>query len=69
VLGTTGREAFHGGAPWYVMSREGRYKYVRPLIPDDLEELYDLRRDPEESDNLAAKPEHARSGKGVRTIF
>jgi arylsulfatase A-like enzyme len=55
----TGREAFHGGAPWYVMLREGRFKYVRPLIPDDLEELYDLRHDPEELDNKAVKPEYA----------
>ncbi len=55
----TGNDAFHGGAPWYVMLREGRYKYVRPLIPNDLEELYDLREDPEELDNLAVKPEHA----------
>ena len=55
----SGREAFHGGAPWYVMLREGRYKYVRPLIPDDLEELYDLQQDPEELANLAVQPEHA----------
>ena len=41
------------------MFREGRYKYVRPLIPNDLEELYDLREDPDELDNLAVKPEHS----------
>ncbi len=55
----TGNDAYHGGAPWYVMLREGPYKYVRPLIPNDLEELYDLREDPDELDNLAVKPEHA----------
>ncbi len=43
--------------PWYVMLREGRLKYVRPLI-HDLEELYDLRTDPEELDNLSVKKEH-----------
>jgi len=48
-------EAYHSGAPWYVMLREGQYKYVRPLIPDDLEELYDLESDPEELDNLAVR--------------
>ena len=52
-----GEGAFHGQVPWYVMLREGRYKYIRPLV-EDLEELYDLKADPEELDNLAVKPEH-----------
>lgn len=52
-----GKDAFHGDVPWYVMIRDQRYKYVRPLIPD-LEELYDLDNDPEELDNLAVKPQH-----------
>lgn len=39
------------------MLREKHVKYVRPLV-SDLEELYDLRQDPEELDNLAVKPEH-----------
>ena len=49
------------------MLRDGRYKYVRPLIPDDLEELYDLREDPDELDNLAEKPEHVPRLKQLRT--
>jgi arylsulfatase A-like enzyme len=52
-----GQGAFHGDVPWYVMIRDRRYKYVRPLIPD-YEELYDLDRDPEELDNLARKADH-----------
>ena len=52
-----GEGAMHGDVPWYVMLRDGRYKYVRPLI-EDLEELYDLEADPDELDNLAVKPEH-----------
>lgn len=53
-----GKAAFHSAAPWYVMLREGRFKYVRPLIENDLEELYDLKADPEEVHNLAVRPEH-----------
>jgi len=51
---STGKDAFHGDVPWYVMLRDKRYKYVRPLI-HDLEELYDLQEDPEELKNLAAR--------------
>jgi arylsulfatase A-like enzyme len=49
-----GAGAFHGDVPWYVMIRDRRYKYVRPLV-NDFEELYDLSNDPEELDNLAMK--------------
>jgi arylsulfatase A-like enzyme len=52
-----GSGAFHGDVPWYVMIRDQRYKYVRPLIRD-FEELYDLDSDPEELSNLAVKAEH-----------
>lgn len=60
-----GRGAFHGDVPWYVMLRERRYKYVRPLI-HDLEELYDMQQDPEELNNLAVKREHQATLKRMR---
>jgi len=60
-----GQGAFHNGVPWYVMIRDRRYKYVRPLVTD-LEELYDLQQDPEELDNLAVKPEHQQRLKQMR---
>ncbi len=51
---------YHGpGVPWYVMLAEGRYKYVRNLIEDEIEELYDLDRDPEELENLALQLSHS----------
>ncbi|MBP88148.1 MAG: sulfatase [Planctomycetaceae bacterium] len=43
----------NSGIPWYVMLRKERWKYVRALIPDAMEELYDLDEDPEELTNLA----------------
>ena len=53
----TGDAIFHGPIPWYVMLRQGKYKYVRPLIDGELEELYDLKADPEELKNLATDTE------------
>ncbi|MEZ6053804.1 MAG: DUF4976 domain-containing protein [Planctomycetaceae bacterium] len=44
--------------PWYVMLREQRYKYVRPMVAGEQEELYDLQNDPDELKNLSAQPEH-----------
>lgn len=55
----TGEAVLHNGVPWYVLIREGRFKYIRPLI-HDLEELYDLKADPEELHNLAVNPRYRR---------
>lgn len=60
-----GEDAYHGGVPWYVMIREGRYKYVRPLVTD-LEELYDMEKDPDELDNLAIRAAHQTTLKRMR---
>ena len=42
--------------PWYVMLRDGRYKYIRTFVKDEVEELYDLSDDPDELTNLASAP-------------
>ena len=42
-----------GNIPWYVMLRDGKYKYVRYLVEGEVEEIYDLDADPEELTNLA----------------
>ncbi len=45
------------GVPWYVMLRDGHFKYVRYLVEGETEELYDLTADPDELKNLVAVPE------------
>ena len=58
---------YHGpGVPWYVMIAEGRYKYVRNFIEGEVEELYDLERDPEELKNLALQLRHAKRLRAYR---
>jgi arylsulfatase A-like enzyme len=45
------------GIPWWIFLRTSRYKYIRWLVPGEIEELYDLENDPEELVNLALEPE------------
>ena len=61
-----GEAVMHSAVPWYVMVRGGKFKYVRHLIEGELEELYDLKKDPNELNNLAARPEHAKRLKRLR---
>jgi arylsulfatase A-like enzyme len=42
-----------GGVPYWLFLRRGKYKYIRTLVPDEIEELYDLEADPQELKNLA----------------
>lgn len=45
------------GTRAWMMLQTGKYKYIRYIYKDYLEELYDLDNDPEELINLAVKPD------------
>ena len=44
--------------PWWVSLRTDRYKYIRNLLPGETEELYDMKKDPDELVNLAMQDKH-----------
>ncbi|MCG6191008.1 sulfatase-like hydrolase/transferase [Maribellus maritimus] len=46
------------GTKAWMMLQTGKYKYVRYIYKDYIEELYDLENDPEELTNLAVKLEY-----------
>lgn len=53
VIPSDPKHLFASEVPWWVMLRDGRYKYIRTLIKGETEEIYDLDADPEELVNLA----------------
>jgi arylsulfatase A-like enzyme len=61
-------EAVYHHVPWYAALNDGRYKYVRYLAPGQIEEVYDLQKDPEELHNLAAEPAEAATLERLRAI-
>jgi arylsulfatase A-like enzyme len=56
------------GVPWWVATRSGTTKYIRTLVENEIEELYDLQKDPEELINLALQPEHRKTLERMRTL-
>ncbi|MDP6446885.1 MAG: sulfatase-like hydrolase/transferase, partial [Pirellulaceae bacterium] len=54
------------GVPWWVFLVQGRYKYVRTMIAGEVEELYDLKKDPDELVNLARQPKHRKRVERMR---
>ena len=46
------------GVPWWIFLRKGKYKYIRTLVANEVEELYDLETDPEELHNLAVERDY-----------
>jgi len=43
----------------WIMMREGKYKYIRYMRKECIEELYDMEKDPDELTNLAVDPAYS----------
>lgn len=43
---------------WWIFLRHGDFKYITTLVPDEIEELYDIENDPRELKNLALRREN-----------
>ncbi|MCH1505227.1 MAG: sulfatase-like hydrolase/transferase [Verrucomicrobiales bacterium] len=52
--------------PWWVSLLRGRYKYIRTLVENEVEELYNLETDPEEFVNLALQPKYLERLRSMR---
>ncbi len=57
-LPTDGPLYIVGDIPWYVLLRQGKYKYIRHFVEGEIEEIYDLQSDPEELVNLAVADDY-----------
>jgi arylsulfatase A-like enzyme len=53
------RDNRYHAVAWWVSLVQGKHKYIRTLEEGEIEELYDLEKDPEELTNLALDPKNA----------
>jgi len=57
----------HADIPWWVSYRKHQYKYIMNLTKGDIEELYDLDKDPDELRNLALETSYSKALSEMRT--
>lgn len=57
------------GIKAWLMVRQGKYKYIRYIYKDYLDELYDLEADPEELHNLAVRSEYNETKLEMRALL
>jgi arylsulfatase A-like enzyme len=69
VLRADPKKAEHNNVPWYDAVVQDGWKYVRYLRGGEIEELYDLRSDPEELKNLAAEAGHRERLEKLREVL
>ena len=56
------------GVPWYVSIRQGKFKYIRTFVENEIEELYQLEEDPDELTNLALTSQYREQLRTMRGV-
>lgn len=69
VLQQDPQQAISQKVPWYTAVVQQGWKYIRYLQPGVPEEMYDLRSDPEERNNLAQDTRHAQRLQQLRAAL
>lgn len=54
---------------WWLFVRYDRYKYIQTLVPNEIEELYDIENDPRELTNLALDPQYGETLVSMRSMM
>jgi len=69
ILRNKPQKAEHQHVPWYDAVVQDGWKYIHYLRAGEIEELYDLRKDPEELTNLASAPDQKERLEKLRAVL